>query len=292
MAVRFWGVRGSIACPGPNTLRYGGNTPCVELVCGRHTLIFDAGTGIRHLGNALVKATNTNDFDIFLSHGHIDHVVGLPFFAPLFVKDQVVRVWGGNLQAAGGVKQAVKKLMSFPFFPLQVDALQARLEFHDFSAGDTINPRPDITLRTAPLNHPGGATGYRVDYGGRSVAYITDIEIGAGPLDPALIALVKGVSLLILDTTYTNEELPSHIGWGHSSWQQGIELANAAGAEQLCLFHHDPDHDDDLMDKIAAKAKASRPGTIVAREGLKVDIGLKAATAAAANTGGAARRAL
>jgi len=292
MAVRFWGVRGSIACPGPDTLRYGGNTPCVELVCGRHTLIFDAGTGIRQLGNALVKAANTNDFDVFLSHGHIDHVVGLPFFAPLFVKDQVVRVWGGNLQAAGGVKQAVKKLMSFPFFPLQVDALQARLEFHDFSAGDTINPRPDIALRTAPLNHPGGATGYRVDYGGRSVAYITDIEIGVGPLDPALLSLVKGVSLLILDTTYTNDELPSHVGWGHSSWQQGIELANAAGAERLCLFHHDPDHDDDEMDKIAAKAKASRPGTIVAREGLRVDIGLRPATATAANADDAARPAL
>ena len=291
MAVRFWGVRGSIACPGPSAVRYGGNTPCVELICGPHTLIFDAGTGIRQLGNALVKAANTDDFDIFLSHGHIDHVVGLPFFAPLFVKKQLVRVWGGNLQAAGGVKQTVKKLMSFPFFPLQVDALQARLEFHDFSAGDTINPRPDISVRTAPLNHPGGATGYRVDYGGRSVAYITDVEIGAGPLDPALISLAKGVSFLILDTTYTNEELASHVGWGHSSWQQGIELANAAGVEQLCLFHHDPDHDDDMMDKIAAKAAASRPGTIVAREGLKVDIKLKVAMAAAATTAGAARRA-
>ena len=270
MAVRFWGVRGSIACPGSNTLRYGGNTPCVELICGRDTLIFDAGTGIRQLGTSLVKAANGTDFDIFLSHGHIDHVVGLPFFAPLFVKDQVVRVWGGNLQAAGGVKQAVKKLMSFPFFPLQVDALQARLEFHDFSAGDTINPRPGITLRTAPLNHPGGATGYRVDYNGSSVAYVTDIEIGAGPLDPALVELIRGASLLILDTTYTNDELPSHAGWGHSTWQQGIEVANAANVGTLCLFHHDPEHDDDMMDKIAAKAEALRPGTIVAREGLKV----------------------
>jgi phosphoribosyl 1,2-cyclic phosphodiesterase len=270
MAVRFWGVRGSVACPGPSTLRYGGNTPCVELICGQHTLIFDAGTGIRQLGTTLAKGANGTGFDIFLSHGHIDHVVGLPFFAPLFVKDQVVRVWGGNLQAAGGVKQAVKKLMSFPFFPLQVDALQARLEFHDFSAGDTINPRPGITLRTAPLNHPGGATGYRVDFNGSSVAYVTDIELGAGTIDPALIDLIKDASFLILDTTYTNEELPSHLGWGHSSWQQGIELANAANVGRLCLFHHDPEHDDDTMDKIAAKAEAARPGTIVAREGLKV----------------------
>jgi phosphoribosyl 1,2-cyclic phosphodiesterase len=182
----------------------------------------------------------------------------------------VVRVWGGNLQAAGGVKQSVKKLMSFPFFPLQVDSLQARLEFHDFSAGDSISPRPGITIRTAPLDHPGGATGYRVDYNGSSVAYVTDIEIGAGPLDPALIELIRGVSFLILDTTYTNDELPTHSGWGHSTWQQGVEVANAANVGRLCLFHHDPEHDDDMMDKIAAKAEAARPGTLVAREGLKV----------------------
>src|SRR4029079_12457206 len=135
-SVRFWGVRGSIACPGPSTLRYGGNTPCVEIRCGSNTLIFDARTGIQALGNALVEAANTNDFDIFLSHGHIDHMIGLPFFAPLFVTDQVVRVWAGTLQPAGGVKEAVRKLMSFPFFPLQVDALHAKLEFHDFRAGD------------------------------------------------------------------------------------------------------------------------------------------------------------
>jgi len=111
LSVRFWGVRGSIACPGPSTLRYGGNTPCVEVRCGADTLIFDAGTGIRPLGNALVEAANTNDFDIFLSHGHIDHMIGLPFFAPLFVTGQVVRVWAGTLQPAGGVKEAVQKLM-------------------------------------------------------------------------------------------------------------------------------------------------------------------------------------
>src|ERR1700760_3506140 len=121
LSVRFWGVRGSIACPGASTLRYGGNTPCVEVRCGTHTLIFDAGTGIKALGQALVQAGNTTDFDIFLSHGHIDHVIGLPFFAPLCVPGQVVRVWGGSLQPMGGVQEAVRKLMSFPFFPLQVD---------------------------------------------------------------------------------------------------------------------------------------------------------------------------
>ena len=113
-------------------------------------------------------------------------------------------------------------------------------------------------MRTAPLNHPGGAIGYRIEYGGRSVAYVTDVEMGDGPLDPALLALTKDAALLILDTTYTDEELPSHVGWGHSSWQQGIRLANAAGAGRLCLFHHDPEHDDAFMDKIASRRRRRR----------------------------------
>ena len=112
-------------------------------------------------------------------------------------------------------------------------------------------------MRTAALNHPGGAIGYRIEYGGRSVAYVTDIEFGDGPIDPALLALTKDAALVILDTTYTNEELPSHVGWGHSSWQQGVRLADAAGADRLCLFHHDPDHDDEFMDEI--RTEAARP---------------------------------
>lgn len=272
LSVRFWGVRGSIACPGPKTLRYGGNTPCVEVRCGDHTLIFDAGTGIRCLGSALLREANGSDFEVFLSHGHIDHVIGLPFFAPLFVKDRVVRVWAGSLQPTGGVEEAIRKLMSFPLFPLQVDALQATLEFHDVHAGDSIALQSGIEVRTAPLKHPGGATGYRFDCAGRSIAYVTDVEIGDGPIDPALLALTKDASLVILDTTYTDEEYPSRAGWGHSTWQQGVRLADAAGVGQLCLFHHDPEHDDAFMDRIAAAAEAARPGTIVAREGMTLNL--------------------
>jgi phosphoribosyl 1,2-cyclic phosphodiesterase len=271
LSVRFWGVRGSIACPRPDMARYGGNTPCVEVRCGDHTLIFDAGTGIRGLGQTLTETPNSDGFDIFLSHCHIDHVIGLPFFAPMFMADQVIRVWAGNLQSAGGVEEAVRKLMSFPLFPLQIEALRAKLEFRDFRAGDTIQPRPGVTLRTAPLNHPGGATGYRIEYNGRALAYLTDFETGDG-IDPRLLELAKGAALVIVDATYTDDELPSHVGWGHSSWQQGVQLANAAGAGRLCLFHHDPDHDDGVMDTIAAAAEKMRPGTIVAREGMRVEL--------------------
>jgi phosphoribosyl 1,2-cyclic phosphodiesterase len=272
VSVQFWGVRGSLPCPGASTARYGGNTPCVEIRCGDNILIFDAGTGIRALGNLLVKASTSAEIDIFLSHCHIDHVIGLPFFAPLFVKDQIVRVWAGNLNPTSGIADAVRKLMSVPLFPVQVEAFQGKVEFHDFCAGETLNPRPDVTLRTAPLNHPGGATGYRVEYSGRAVAYLTDAEIGDGTIDPALLALAKDAALLIVDSTYTDKELPSHVGWGHSSWQQGIRLANAANAGRLCLFHHDPEHDDAFMDAIAAAADSARPGTIVAREGLQVEL--------------------
>jgi phosphoribosyl 1,2-cyclic phosphodiesterase len=272
ISIRFWGVRGSIACPGAATSRYGGNTACVEVRCGDNTLIFDAGTGIRALGNALVQARRISEYDIFLSHGHIDHVVGLPFFAPLFVPGQLIRVWAGNLRHHGGVHRAVRKLMSFPLFPLQVDAVHAELEFHDFDSGDILNPRPGLTIQTAKLEHPGGAIGYRIGYGGRSLAYVTDIELGDGALDPAVVALTKDVELLILDTTYTTEELPSKLGWGHSTWEQGIRLANTAKVGRLCLFHHDPEHEDDLMDKIKAEATAARPGTIVSTEGMQIEL--------------------
>lgn len=272
ISVRFWGVRGSIACPGPGTAHYGGNTPCVEVRCSEHIFIFDAGTGIRPLGHMLVQSGISSGFDIFLSHCHIDHIVGLPFFAPLFSKNHLVRIWAGNLQPTCSIENTVRKIMSFPLFPLQIEALQATVEFRDFRAGERLCVRPEVSVRTAPLNHPGGATGYRVEHGGRSVAYITDVEIGDGPIDPGLLALVDGVDLLILDTTYTDEELPSHLGWGHSSWQQGIKLANAAQASRLCLFHHDPEHDDRTMDSIAAAASVSRPGTFVASEGLHLEL--------------------
>jgi phosphoribosyl 1,2-cyclic phosphodiesterase len=244
----------------------------VEVGYGDDALIFDAGTGIRALGNALGNRAVDGSIDILLSHCHIDHVMGLPFFAPLFNNDQVVRIWAGHLRPANEIEGAIRKLMSFPLFPLRIEDLRARVEFRDFRAGDTISVRSDMKVRTAPLNHPGGATGYRIDRGSHSVAYVTDVELGNGAIDPALLDLVADVSLLILDTTYTDQELPSHLGWGHSSWQQGVRLADAGGVRKLCLFHHDPEHDDKIMDAIATAANAARPGTIVASEGSVLDV--------------------
>lgn len=272
MSVRFWGVRGSIPCPGPNTLRYGGNTSCVEVQCGDHHLVFDAGSGLRMLGNAMDREDRIADIDLFLSHCHIDHLIGLPFFVPVFEKGSYLRLWAGNLKPAGGVKDTVRKLMSYPLFPIEIEMAQGKIEYNDFVPGESLQPRPGIVVRTAALKHPGGATGYRVEYGGRAVAYITDTELNDDAFAPDLLALAKDAALLIVDATYTNAELPDHVGWGHASWQQAVKLADAAGVEKLCLFHHDPEHDDAEMDRIAAASDHARPGTIVAKEGLSVEI--------------------
>ena len=272
MSVRFWGVRGSIGCPGPSTVRYGGNTSCVEVRCGEHRLIFDAGSGLRMLGNALSEESAHVDVDLFLSHCHIDHLIGLPFFGPAFVKGNRLRLWAGNLKAAGGVKQTVRKLMSYPLFPIEIEAAQGTIEYNDFTPGDVLTPRPGIKVMTTALNHPGGATGYRVEYGGRAMVYITDTELSGDGVDPALLDLVRDASIVVIDTTYTDDELPQHVGWGHSSWQQAVRLANEAGVGKLFLYHHDPEHDDDEMDRIAEAAARMRPGTMVAREGLAIDL--------------------
>jgi phosphoribosyl 1,2-cyclic phosphodiesterase len=272
MLIRFWGVRGSIPCPGPGTARYGGNTPCVEVRCGDQTLIFDAGTGIRDLGQAMIDEKRGLDSDIFFTHCHLDHIIGLPFFEPLSREGQKLRIWAGNLKPRADIKETVGRLMREPLFPIGIESFPAAVEFRDFCAGEQLTPRPGIALRTALLGHPGGATGYRVEYGGHAVAYLTDLELGDGPFDEGVLRLAQGAEVLIMDATYTDAEIPDHLGWGHSSWQQVAKFADAAGAKMACLFHHDPAHDDAFMDKVAADAEKARPGTVVAREGLTIEL--------------------
>ncbi len=272
LSVRFWGVRGSVPCPGPETVRYGGNTPCVEVRCGDHVIVFDAGTGLRPLGLALAQAGGAVDLDLFLSHCHIDHLSGLPFFAPLFTSGNRVRLWAGNLLPAYRLEDVVRRIVSPPLFPIAVEALAADIAYHDFTAGTVLQPAPGVLLRTAPLDHPDGATGYRLEYGGRSLAYIADTESRSNGYDRNIVALAERADLMIFDSTYVEEEIAAHEGWGHSTWRRGMQLADLADARSFCLFHHDPAHDDRTMDAIAAAAESARPGTIVARESLVVDL--------------------
>ena len=272
MRVRFWGVRGSIACPGPDTIRYGGNTACIEVRCGERVIIFDAGTGLRALGNALVRDKKRLDIDIFLTHCHLDHVIGVPFFAPFFTDGHRIRVWAGNLLPAESVERVMRKMMSSPLFPVQVEIFKAAIEFHDFHSGDILRPYDDVVLRTAALDHPDGASGYRLEFGGRVFVLISDTEGFPGKCDRELVSLAKGADLIVYDATFTEEEIAGRPGWGHSTWARGVRLADEAGAKQLCLFHHDPSHDDEFMDTLAAEANDARAGTITAREGQIIDL--------------------
>jgi phosphoribosyl 1,2-cyclic phosphodiesterase len=265
--VRFWGVRGSIAVPGPATVRYGGNTSCLEVRCGGHLLIFDAGTGLRPLGLALM-AEGALDADLFLTHTHFDHVNGLPFFVPAFVKGNTLRLWAGHLIPQYTLKYVLSEMMMAPLFPAPVEVFQAKLTYHDFRAGQTLTPRPGVTLRTAPLNHPNNATGYRIEYAGKAVCYVTDTEHRDGAIDRTIVDLARGADIMIYDATYTDQEYPKFQGWGHSTWQEGARVADAAGVRTYVIFHHDPGHGDDFMDGVAAEAARARPGTLVAREGM------------------------
>lgn len=263
--VRFWGVRGSIACGGPQYARYGGNTSCVEMLCGKHRLIFDAGTGARMLGDSL---TGPIEADVFFSHTHWDHIVGLPFFRPAYDPQNRFVIWGGHLAQDTTIEDALRRAMSAPLFPVPIDIFRAHVTFQDFTAGATLEPRPGLRVRTAPLNHPNGATAYRVEYGGRSICYVTDTEHVPDKPDQNILALIAGADIVIYDTTYTDEEMPRYTGWGHSTWQEAVRLCRAAGARRLALFHHDPGRDDDLLAAIEQKAAEALPGTVAAREGL------------------------
>ncbi len=267
MTVRFWGVRGSIACPGPDTVRYGGNTSCVEIRCGEHLLIMDGGTGLRELGRDLLK-NGLIDADLFYTHTHFDHICGLPFFGPAYVRGNMIRLWAGHLLPDNGIEEVLCGMMMAPLFPVPMSLLNPQVAFRDFHQGDTLHPRPGISLRTGKLNHPNGATGYRVEYGGKAVAYITDTEHKKDGLDQNVLALIDGADIFIYDSTYTEAEYPDHVDWGHSTWEEGVRLAEAAKVKTFVVFHHDPSHDDCFMDRVGSAAQARRPGTIVAREGM------------------------
>jgi phosphoribosyl 1,2-cyclic phosphodiesterase len=267
-SARFWGVRGSIACSGPRTVRYGGNTSSLEVRCGDQLLLFDAGTGIRYLGKTLDARIDGN---LYFTHTHFDHVCGLPFFRPLFEPANRFRLWAGHLRGALTLKRVLAEFMMSPLFPVPPEVFRATLEYRDFNAGETLDAGPGIRVRTAALNHPDGSTGYRVEYDGRSFCYVTDTEHVPGSLDRSVLGLIAGADLVVYDCMYTDDEYRRYVGWGHSTWQEGLRLCKQAGAKRMVVFHHDPDHDDEMLDGIAREVEKLLPGSVVAHEGLVLE---------------------
>lgn len=272
LSVKFWGVRGSIACPSANHIKYGGNTSCLEVNASGRRLVLDAGTGIRGLGKTFLKDNVTN-IHILLTHTHWDHINGFPFFVPAYDPKRALHIMAGHLKGAEGIQNVLAAQMDNPMFPVPLSAMQAKMRFEDFVAGDSFDIYDDVHVRTAPLNHPNGATGYRIEHGGHSICYVTDTEHVPGKPDQNILKLIEGADVVIYDSTYTEAEFPSKIGWGHSTWNEGVKLCRAAGVKSMAIFHHDPEHEDAFMDKLGEEAKAEWDKTFVAREGMVLTYG-------------------
>lgn len=267
--VKFWGVRGSIPVSNPEFIRYGGNTSCIEMQCGEHRLLFDAGSGLRAFGEE-VRHHISGPLDLFFTHWHYDHVIGFPFFAPLYDHKVKLSIWSGGLVQDCTTRDMISCLMSPPWFPARLEVCRARFGWHDFKAGDVLHPKPGIAIKTAPLNHPGGCVGYRVEWGGRAVAYVSDTEHVDGELDKSALFLMKEADLAIYDCTYLENEMPRRRGFGHSTWEQGVKLCAAAGTKRLAMFHHDPVRSDIELEAMESDAAKAFPGAFAARDGLEL----------------------
>jgi phosphoribosyl 1,2-cyclic phosphodiesterase len=273
ISVRFWGVRGSLATPGPATLRTGGNTSCVEVRCGGELIIFDMGTGLKPLGNSLRKQGPVRA-NLFVSHYHWDHIVGLPFFGPAYDPRSELTIHGATRKGRD-VRQILAGQMIDPYFPVDLGIFNARLRFVPLQDGGHAN-LGEVRVYAFELNHPGGALGYRVECGDKALVYATDFEHGTGA-DDRLVEVSRGADLMIFDAQYTPSEYEApppqgRKGWGHSTYEMGATLARLAGVKQLALFHHEPERDDEGIEEIAGLARRIHPGAFAAREGLLVEV--------------------
>lgn len=257
--VRFWGVRGSIPCPGPDTVVYGGNTPCLEVRVGDAILVFDAGTGIRELGNAL-NAQAPVAVEVFFTHTTFERISGIPFFTAAYNPANRCRFWAGGPSRSGGIYATLTGLMVDPVFPVPIDVMGATLDFADFQPGDTLEPAPGVRLRTATLNDGMTVIGYRVEAGTSRLAYVSDLIAGPGGDRAAALDLLAGADIAIVNTA---DHAP-----GRADWRNAARLCIDAGVGTCVLFHHLPECDDAALDARAHEAERLCPGTIVAREGL------------------------
>lgn len=304
--VKFWGVRGSVPCPGPNTVSFGGNTSCLELRFGEanRLIVIDAGTGIRELAGYIVK----NDLpkgpiktQLFLTHTHWDHIMGFPFFIPIFIPNTELQVFGPVTYEEDTLDKIVGGMLTYRYWPVRLTELAAKIEYFNLKEGSR-DLGQGLWLTTKYLNHPILVLGYRFEYRGKVLCTAYDTEpfrnvFEASPDSPnydpdavregelaaqeeneKVVRFIQGADILIHDTQYTHKEyISSKIGWGHSSFEQAVNVAHRAGVKKLLLFHHDPDRADRELERIERSIRGGISGKTtmevsVAREGMEVEV--------------------
>ena len=279
MKIKFWGARGSIPVSGRQYIKYGGSTTCVEVRSKKNELIIvDAGSGIRLLGKELLKNKQLN-FNMLFTHSHWDHVLGFPFFAPIYNKKTHIRIMGCSF-SSDPVREIIAKTMQPPGFPVKFEEISARFEFASLCAGGC-----DIAgLQVLPieLSHPNNGLGYKFSEGGRTFTFLTDNELGfvhpGGKKPEEYAEFARGSDLLVHDADYLPEEYPRRRTWGHSTWEQALELALRAGVRSLGLFHHNQDRFDAAVDRVVAECtrRARKAGSklkcFAVREGQEVKL--------------------
>jgi len=247
-------------------MRYGGNTSCLSVNTDNRRIIVDAGTGLAGLGATI---SEPDELTLMLTHLHWDHIQGFPFFGPNYRKDFSIQVYSGH-KADVSLESVLKGQMQEPNFPVSLSGLPARLSFHEVHA-DAETDLDGTIVTTVPLHHPNGATGLKFEREGKSFVHLSDHE-HTGEYDESVTAFCEGADILSMDTMYTPDEYGNHIGWGHSSWLHACRIARKAGVKKLILFHHDPSHNDDMMDEVGKSARKEFPDTIVAYEGLELEL--------------------
>lgn len=273
LAFRFWGVRGSLPAAGAHTLRYGGNTPCLEVRAAGRTFIVDMGSGLRGLGEAMGFGPHVAT--VLMTHYHYDHVQGLPFFGPMYNPKNRFEIYGPRYDGQH-VRDVLAGQMVQPYFPVGLEVIRATLDFRDIGP-DQVIAFGEARVSTAALNHPGGSLGYRFEAGGRTLVYCTDVEHDGGPGDAQLLKFAQNADVFIVDAMYTPDEYAGRVGgskagFGHATWDFAVRAAREAGVKNLVLCHHDPARSDDALDRIVGLAREGFPATTAATEGALVEV--------------------
>jgi phosphoribosyl 1,2-cyclic phosphodiesterase len=278
---KVWGCRGSLAAPGPETVKYGGNTSCLEIrLSDEHLVVIDAGTGIRGLGVSL-GGDHPARIDVLLTHLHLDHIEGLGFFTPIWDPNCEVHLWG-PASPNRSLRERITTYFAPPLFPVHLDDVPAHCEFHDVP--ETEWELGGGLLRAAQVTHPGPTLGYRIEENGKSLAYVSDHEPALGvdltTASPEWVSgysVAQGADVLFHDAQYTEDEYPGRVGWGHSSIAHTVAFGLMTKVQRLFLFHHDPLHSDDQLESMLVRAKelwgAEPDGLALSYEGMEVDVG-------------------